>query len=292
VSGSFKAIIGSAVKFGLVTSKRDLITTTTLFKRIKHAYDKQEEIVFHREAFLTPPLFTQLCRKFRSKELPIQMLDVILIREFGVEEINAQGVAKAFVEGSRMVNILNEQNIITDIDDLSRRHKYRGKVMNTPPQTTQMESEIDDNQVLPSTSVRPNPSVTPLDFDAGLKNSHSTYDPTLSTPDNSNREKDNPITSLFGLFNDESYVITTTTAGTTGENKQVTNTESTSLASNKKNLAGENSGKTYPSFQQEKYFQIQISGPGVNTLLTITEKADLSIAYALLDKIKRQLHID
>ena len=43
VSGSFKAIIGSAVKFGLVTSKRELLTTTNLFRRIKHDYDKQEE---------------------------------------------------------------------------------------------------------------------------------------------------------------------------------------------------------------------------------------------------------
>jgi hypothetical protein len=67
VSGSFKAIVGSAVKFGLLTSKRELLTTTTLFRRIKHAYDKQEELVFHREAFLTPPLFTQLCRKFRAR---------------------------------------------------------------------------------------------------------------------------------------------------------------------------------------------------------------------------------
>ena len=93
VSGSFKAIIGSAVKFGLMTSKRELLSTTTLFRRIKHAYDKKEELLFHREAFLTPPLFTQLCRKFRSRELPVQMLDVMLIREFGVEEINSQGVA-------------------------------------------------------------------------------------------------------------------------------------------------------------------------------------------------------
>jgi len=99
VSGSFKAIIGSAVKFGLMTSKRELLTTTTLFRRIKHAYDKAEELQFHREAFLTPPLFTQLCRRFRNRELPIQMLDIMLIREFGVEEINAQNVAKAFIDG-------------------------------------------------------------------------------------------------------------------------------------------------------------------------------------------------
>jgi hypothetical protein len=116
VSGSFKAIIGSAVKFGLLTSKRELLSTTTLFKRIKHAYDKKEELLFHREAFLTPPLFSQICRKFRLRELPVQMLDVMLIREFGVEEINAQGVAKAFVEGCRMVNLLDERNTMADID--------------------------------------------------------------------------------------------------------------------------------------------------------------------------------
>jgi hypothetical protein len=122
VSGSFKAIIGSAVKFGLMTSKRELLTTTTLFRRIKHAYDKAEELQFHREAFLTPPLFTQLCRKFRNRELPVQMLDVMLIREFGVEEINAQSVAKAFVDGCRMCGLIDERNIIADIDALSASH--------------------------------------------------------------------------------------------------------------------------------------------------------------------------
>ena len=127
VSGSFKAIIGSAVKFGLLVSKRDLLTTTTLFRRIKHAYDKSEELVFHREAFLTPPLFTQVCRKFRARELPVQMLDVMLIREFGVEEINALGVAKAFTDGARAVGLLDEQNILADIDHLTARQLQIGR---------------------------------------------------------------------------------------------------------------------------------------------------------------------
>ena len=125
VSGSFKAIVGSAVKFGLLTSKREMLTTTTLFRRIKHAYDKQEELIFHREAFLTPPLFTQLCRKFRSRELPVQMLDIMLIREFDVEEINAQGVAKAFTDGARMVGLLDERNIIADIDQFAAQQPPR-----------------------------------------------------------------------------------------------------------------------------------------------------------------------
>ncbi|RZJ90012.1 MAG: hypothetical protein EOO60_09410 [Hymenobacter sp.] len=133
VSGSFKAIVGSAVKFGLLTSKRELLTTTTLFRRIKHAYDKQEELLFHREAFLTPPLFTQLCRKFRSRELPVAMLDVLLIREFGVEEINAQSVAKAFIDGARMVGVLDEHNIVADIDQLAAQQPPRRELANPLP---------------------------------------------------------------------------------------------------------------------------------------------------------------
>jgi hypothetical protein len=132
VSGSFKAIVGSAVKFGLLTSKRELLTTTTLFRRIKHAYDKQEELLFHREAFLSPPLFTQLCRKFRSRELPVAMLDVLLIREFGVEEINAQGVSKAFVDGAHMVGILDENNIVADIDQLAAQQGARRELASPP----------------------------------------------------------------------------------------------------------------------------------------------------------------
>ncbi|WP_375436130.1 hypothetical protein [uncultured Hymenobacter sp.] len=125
VSGSFKAILGSAVKFGLLTSKRELLTTTNLFRRIKHAYDKQEETLYHREAFLHPPLFTQICRKFRNRELPVHMFDIMLIREFGVEEINAQNVAKAFVEGARMTGIIDERNVIADIDQLAAQQGPR-----------------------------------------------------------------------------------------------------------------------------------------------------------------------
>ena len=131
VSGSFKAIIGSAVKFGLVTSKRELLTTTNLFRRIKHAYDKQEEKVYHREAFLHPPLFTQICRKFRSRELPVHMLDVMLIREFGVEEINAQNVANAFVEGARRVGVMDERNVVADIDQLAAQQPPRRELAST-----------------------------------------------------------------------------------------------------------------------------------------------------------------
>ena len=37
-------------------------------------------------------------------------------------------------------------------------------------------------------------------------------------------------------------------------------------------------------------YQIQVSGPGVNTTLSITDEEDIAIAIALLQKIRRQLN--
>ena len=160
VSGSFKAIVGSAVKFGLLTSKRELLTTTTLFRRIKHAYDKQEELVFHREAFLTPPLITQLCRKFRSRELPAQMLDIMLIREFDVEEINAQGVAKAFIDGARMVGLLDERNMIADIDQLAAQQPPRRELASPELGANSFRAEVARD--LAQSTVRNAPGTDPF----------------------------------------------------------------------------------------------------------------------------------
>lgn len=294
VSGSFKAIIGSAVKFGLMTSKRDLLTTTTLFKRIKHAYDKQEELVFHREAFLTPPLFTQLCRKFRSRELPVQMLDVMLIREFAVEEINAQGVAKAFVEGCRMVGLLDEHNIVADIDALSAQHKPRRELSTPAPVVNSFRSEP-SNQ--PESSIH---SVPPL-----LSNVETHAEDPFHTPSSPNAKPaakasgngSNPdaIASLFGLLSDSSIPnetetsspIMQTTALAVGLNKD---TEQHYAAA--QTLAAEPTqmARAEPQLVQTfTSYQLQVTGPGINTSLSILDEDDITIAIALLEKVRRQL---
>ena len=279
VSGSFKAIIGSAVKFGLVTSKREMLTTTTLFKRIKHAYDKQEELVFHREAFLTPPLFTQLCRKFRSRELPIQMLDVMLIREFGVEEINAQGVAKAFVDGARMVGLLDENNTIADIDALSAKqaprrqladqalrlatfHPEQDILMNIPPGMSE-ETKTNETVELPTV-----PRITE----------------TIQIEVTGQNPKTGPdaIASLFGFLEPNGSQTTPSEKPP----KQLTTTEKP--IQHQPTAIGTYSRVTAVTNDNESY-QIQISGPGVNTILSISEEEDIRLAIALLEKIRRQL---
>ena len=279
VSGSFKAIIGSAVKFGLLTSKRELLTTTTLFKRIKHAYDKQEELVFHREAFLTPPLFTQLCRKFRSRELPIQMLDVMLIREFGVEEINAQGVAKAFVDGCRMAGLLDERNIIADIDALaSQRTPHRELASPAPTLNT-----FRDEQELPATPKSEN-DPSSLTRTAPTLRPASTAKPTGS----------DAIASLFGLLGASQPTPVDEIHDT--DEPETTHPNETQRPALTQQVANPPPQPAQPAVRTISLpkggpagYQIQVSGPGLDTTLSITEEEDIVLAMALLEKIRRQL---
>jgi hypothetical protein len=283
VSGSFKAIVGSAVKFGLLTSKREILTTTTLFRRIKHAYDKQEELVFHREAFLSPPLFTQLCRKFRSRELPVAMLDVLLIREFEVEEINAQSVAKAFIDGSRMVGVLDEHNIIADIDQLAAQQPPRRELASPSPSTnifrqvppaatpsmdTDTTYEEDDTEEPVAVAV----AATPLP----ARSSRAAHlPPTRPAP----AATSDAIASLFGLGGPGKQLATTEPGVTPVTAAPVAPTAASSA------LQTPNA----PAVPEDVLFRIQLAGPGINTQLEVVDADDLALVRALLDKIERRL---
>jgi hypothetical protein len=282
VSGSFKAIIGSAVKFGLLTSKREVLTTTTLFRRIKHAYDKQEELLFHREAFLTPPLFTQLCRKFRSRELPVAMLDVLLIREFGVEEINAQGVAKAFTDGAHMVGLLDEHNVVADIDQLATQQGPRRElasptlapnVFRQVPaaalpladealDTDDAESSDVEDLPAPVTSRTATPSSTPKAAPPTPPHQQRLVPTSRPAP----TATADAIAHLFGL--DQAAPAT--------EPPRPQAQPIVPLS-------------TPTAAPLPLLFRIELSGPGINTQLDVTEAEDLLLVRALLDKIERQL---
>lgn len=276
VSGSFKAIVGSAVKFGLLTSKRELLSTTTLFRRIKHAYDKQEELLFHREAFLTPPLFTQLCRKFRQRELPVQMLDVMLIREFDVEEINAATVAKAFTEGARAVGLLDEHNTMADIDQLIAQAPPRRELSSPIPPTNTFRSATTTNEANdPAEVVHPyiEPFVTRSDL-ASIKANVST----------------DAVASLFGLkvsVNEESSVASVPRATT--QRSASTPLPIQPIVRNALPTTDRLVPTTIPTSAQLKQFTIHLTGPGIDTQLEITHEEDLLLVQGFLEKIRRQL---
>lgn len=289
VSGSFKAIVGSAVKFGLLTSKRELLTTTTLFRRIKHAYDKQEELLFHREAFLTPPLFTQLCRKFRTRELPVAMLDVLLIREFDVEEINAQGVAKAFVDGARMVGLLDEHNVVADIDQLAAKQPPRRELANPRPEANTFRQPVaqstPETEAAGATSSEEEADTThkelvspplPPATTGGRQSAGIPLPPVKAAP----AATSDAIATLFGL-----------SSGPASAMPQVPAAQPV-LASEQPlpNPTEQLPTSTYsPASSQTPLFKLQLNGPGINTVLEVLDADDLIIVRALLDKIERQL---
>lgn len=298
VSGSFKAIVGSAVKFGLLTSKREMLTTTTLFRRIKHAYDKQEELLFHREAFLTPPLFTQLCRKFRARELPVAMLDVLLIREFDVEEINAQGVSKAFVDGARMVNLLDEHNVVADIDQLAAQQAPRRELASPTPSpnvfrqvpparsTTDTAATDDDQEVVLTENVEPQITTAAA--------APSRPERPVPAPRPAPAATTDAIANLFG-FNgtdarslpsspDSPPVLLPANTGSAPLGGESTAAPTrTSIATRQAPLLTTSAPVT------QILFRVELTGPGINTQLDVTEVEDLSLIRALLDKIERQL---
>ncbi len=297
VSGSFKAIIGSAVKFGLLTSKREMLTTTTLFRRIKHAYDKQEEVLFHREAFLTPPLFTQLCRKFRARELPVAMLDVLLIREFGVEEINAQSVAKAFIDGARMVGVLDENNTVADIDQLAAQQPPRRELASPPPAGNIFrqspapaipatdEGEEEDAPEKDHSSGEP-------EFPANSANSPTSSLPKPTAPSRTPLPAPRPapaattdaIAHLFG-FNSTPETLKAPVATPVAQPPSPQRTAP--------ELAKPTTPAPAPLSPSEAgslLFSIQLVGPGLNTQLDVVDVEDLALVRALLDKIERRLN--
>ena len=302
VSGSYKAIIGSAVKFGLLTSKREILTTTNLYRRIKHAYDKQEEKIFHREAFLHPPLFMQICRKFRNRELPVHMFDVMLIREFGVEEINAQNVAKAFVEGARMVDILDERNIIADIDQLANQQAPRRQLSSTEmptnlfaggPGTLSSKADAPQAGSASTTATLPDASSESISSPTAYTNSISSL--TALVPP---RRGTDAVSALFGLDTadlDED-LTEATTSSESGATAHFQPASSPSTAppptpptpATTTTTAANTPPKLTPVAPTNSY-SIHISGPGIETQLLVQDAQDLAIVSILLEKIRKQL---
>src|SRR5690242_7455367 len=115
VSGGFGMLISSAIKHSLITRKRDELFTTQLYKDIKLAYDDEEKTRNLRKAFLSPILYKRVYERFKGKELPVQMLDKLLVREFSVEPNLGSRISGYFIDGVKFLNLL-DGNKLVDID--------------------------------------------------------------------------------------------------------------------------------------------------------------------------------
>lgn len=110
--GNFHALFSTAVKHRLIDSKKGFVKNTDLYRSIKLAYTEEEKRNYLRTAFLEPQVYKSIYEKFKNKELPAQMLDKILIREFNVAGDIASRVAKYFLEGASFTELFNGNKLI------------------------------------------------------------------------------------------------------------------------------------------------------------------------------------
>lgn len=191
ISGGFMVIISSAQKFSLVSFEKGIITMTKEYKLIKHSYTNSERLELLQKAFLKPQVFSILFERFKGRELPVDMLDKILIREFGIEETTAGRVAGYFIEGLKTYGLLNNNNFI------------------------EQAAVVEEKQLLVSEPI--------------VAENQSTKE--VETP------------SAHASFTD----------------------------------------------QKSEQFELQLSGPGINTKISLINEDDLLIAEAILKKIRKQL---
>ncbi|MDF7811548.1 hypothetical protein [Hymenobacter sp. YC55] len=246
------------------------------------------------------------------------MFDIMLIREFGVEEINAQNVAKAFVEGARMTGIMDERNVIADIDQLAAQQGPRRELASGEMPLNLFKGSDNTKTTADSTSTpvvnadspdiaQPADEDLDSEFDTNASPSKSSVRPFVpGAPINRATEPEtddsDPISALFGLHQSpqtpSASPAPTKSAETAPEvyNKSSSNTLSTpppratppspvkpapTVAASPPVSMINSSGA--PSFM------IHISGPGLDTQLHIQDTDDLEIVRILLDKIRKQL---
>lgn len=113
LSGAFTALIASAVKYGVLLSKKGQLKVTPLYRDLKLAYSESEASNVMQKIFLTPPLFSSIYAKFENKPLPIGHFEKYLIREFAIPDDYASRVASYFLEGAKQCNMLGDGNILS-----------------------------------------------------------------------------------------------------------------------------------------------------------------------------------
>lgn len=110
LGGSFFAVVSTAVKHDLVTNRKENLVITDKYKEIKLSYNEKEKKLHLRDAFLNVPLFKEIYGKYKDVKLPIEILDKILIKEFGVSNKLGKRIRGYFVEGAKKVGLLNADN--------------------------------------------------------------------------------------------------------------------------------------------------------------------------------------
>lgn len=151
VTGGFGILISSAIKHDVIIRRRDRLLVSDLYNKIKFSYNTQEKNENQRIAFLQPALYRKIWDRFHDKDLPVGMLDKLLIREFQVEADVSEKIAGFFMDGVRQLHLYNQGKL-----------QPAEKTPNPPPPTKLFEETPTSKQPdLPSLASQPPPVEAP-----------------------------------------------------------------------------------------------------------------------------------
>lgn len=111
IGGSFNSDVNASIKHGLIEKNKTELKLTEVYTNIKLAYDDDEKQQNLQKAFLLPDTYKEILERFDGNEIPIDVLDKILIREYEVKESISQSVANNIIKGGESVGLIDDGKV-------------------------------------------------------------------------------------------------------------------------------------------------------------------------------------
>jgi len=107
ITGSFNNDINASIKHNLLLKEGLNLKITEQYSNIKLAYTEEEKLHNKQIAFLAPSTYREILVRFDGIELPISVLDKVLIREYLVIEGLSKTVANNILKGGEKLKLIN-----------------------------------------------------------------------------------------------------------------------------------------------------------------------------------------
>ena len=199
-----------------------------------------------------------------------------------------------------MVKLLDENNIIADIDAFSTKQVHRHQLSSPIPEINVFRPDSTDVTDIPyrdgtqqlALKKTDNAQSQTIPTTEGISPVHNDVQKIAAAPELRVSGTD-AIATLFGFtINAEPTQITPRDEN----HRKATSEDATVIQNNSYRDNATTSTATIieatptPSVTDSPTtYQVRISGPGISTELDITEREDITLAIALLEKIRRQL---
>ena len=199
-----------------------------------------------------------------------------------------------------MVGLLDEHNMIADIDATSNQAGPRRQVASTQPKENTFRESNNRHNKLPLNQLNTDEEIdSSSQLNKNDDTSLSTDTKITSNPSDlptARESKSDAIETLFGLLNSDTSPRVKPNKNPENEYrvlKDAQDSRDAKLSKESKSSTTESTAVNFITNEAQRVtsdYQIKVSGPGVNTTLSITDEEDVAIAIALLQKIRRQLN--